>query len=98
VSLHISLEEGFERDSVVATINGREVYRSGELTTRTPIGFAAAFEANVNSVPASLRIDVPSRGIDATHDLLNERKNYVGVSVVRGRIEFRESDDQFRYA
>jgi hypothetical protein len=86
-TLRIELQDGFEDDEVVCTVDGREVARQSAVRTDLRINRAASLEAEVPDAPLALGIEVPTRDL-ATELRLDPRQHpYVGVRIVGGRLE-----------
>lgn len=95
--LHVALQEGFEGETVVIRVAGKEVFRKDSVTTKLQIGFAESFEMNVEEGPVNLEIALPSKALSKAIDLQVTNTIYVGVSVIAGQVEYRISQDQFGY-
>jgi len=103
-TLHVALHDGFAGDEVVVTAGEREVYRKPSVTTRTQIGLADSFEieteigTGTGSSSTVLCVSLPGRGLSATRSVPTTGDRHVGVSVIDGRLELKESEERFRYA
>jgi hypothetical protein len=94
--LHVDLQEGFAGEPVVATVNGRELFRKDGVRTRTQIGLADSFEIVLPQGPAT--IVLTARG--ATEEIAASLSSdlYVGVSITpEGRIVHKQSAHAFGY-
>jgi len=60
--LSVALEDGFEDDTVVVEVNGRQVFERDGVSTRTQIGLAESFEVTVDEDEAVVEVRVSSRG------------------------------------
>jgi hypothetical protein len=98
--IHVALQEGFQDDTVIALLDGAEVFRKENLKTRMQIGKAASFDLPDISGPHELRIDVINRNTHVNIPVTVARTNqYVGISITEdGRITHTISDEPFRYA
>ncbi len=96
--LRIDLQEGFDNDTVVITVNGSEVYRNSEVKTRLPVSVAQSFEIQVAEDSAHVEVDIPTKGRTGRIDLQLSEFPYLGVSVSREKqITFERSKEIFRY-
>jgi hypothetical protein len=87
--LEIALQDGFDHDTVVVSIDGAEVFRKDGVTTRTQISLADSFEVDAPDGSAQLRIDVPSRGVSDSVAVNVQAHPYVALSLRNGSIESR---------
>jgi len=96
--LHIALQEGFTNDTVSVWVNGTEVARRTNVTTRNQIGFAEAIELDVPEGEVRLELRVESRSVSETTNVRVAGTTYVGVLVERdGRVHTEQSLEPFRY-
>lgn len=94
--LHVALQEGFEGEPVVISVNGREIFRGDHVKTRTQIGLAASVDETLAAGNAI--IDVQAGGARTQiHAPLSEDL-YLGISLTRDKqIVYRESAQAFGY-
>jgi hypothetical protein len=96
--LHVALQEGFTNDSVQILVNGREVFKKQDITTKTQIGFADSVELDIPKQPATVRVEVSSRLASETIALPEEDAVFLGISLSRdGKITHRISKEPFGY-
>lgn len=101
--LQIALHGGFADDKVVVHIDGREVYRREDVTTRMQLGLADSFTVELPQRPAGVpagtptRVSVSVRGIEGTADVRPEETPFLAVSIRNDRITFRTSATPFGY-
>jgi hypothetical protein len=96
--LHVALQEGFANDSVQIHVNGREVFKKQNITTKTQIGFADSIELDLPKQPATVVVEVSSRRASETIALPQEDAVFLGISLSRdGRITHRISKEPFGY-
>jgi hypothetical protein len=94
--LHVDLQEGFLGDAVVATVNGRELFRKDGVRTRTQIGLADSFE--IELPPGPTEITLTARGETEEISASLSSNLYVGVSITpEGRIVHKQSAHAFGY-
>lgn len=85
--LQIALQDGFDADAVVVSVDGTEVFRKDGVTTRRQIGLADTFEVDVPEQPAQLEVAVPSRGVSEAVPFDVREQPVVTLSLREGRIE-----------
>lgn len=97
--LGIDLRDGFKNDTVVITVDGREAYRKGGVSTRFQIGLAEQVKLDVaDRLVVAVRIDVPSKSVSTQVEVNGVSPRYVGVSLTaEGAIECRQQDEPFGY-
>jgi hypothetical protein len=95
--LNVALEEGFEDDTVVVEVNGRQVFEGDAVTTRMQIGLAKSFEVPVQGQEAVVEVRVPSRRVSGRLERPVADRLYVGVSLQDDKIVFRTSEEPFGY-
>jgi hypothetical protein len=97
--LHVALQDGFFNDTVTICINGKELARRSNVTTKTQIGLASVVELQVPPGHASLQVCVAGRPPSATLTVDLTQPVHVGVSVgAGGEIVYTRSESPFRYA
>jgi hypothetical protein len=95
--LHIALQEGFEHEPVEIRINGKEVFNKPQVNTRQQIGFADAYEADVEGGAVEVTLALPQRAVTVSRVLQVAAPAYVGVSVTAQGLEFKLSQEPFGY-
>ena len=95
--LHIAFQEGFEGDTVVVRIAGREVFRKDNVKTSAQVRYATSFDTNSYEGPVSIDIVLPSKNLSETVQLQLMVATFVGVSIQEGKITYRISTQPFRY-
>ncbi len=95
--LHIAFQDGFEGDTVIARINGKEMFRKDNVKTRSQIGYANSFETNSHEGPVTIDILLPIKSLSETVQLQLTAATYVGVSIQHGKITYRISHQPFGY-
>ena len=96
--LRIALQDGFEGDTVVVTVNGKEVFKQEDIKTKRQIGKAASFEVKVEEGSANVQVSLPLKNLSETIVCKVSGEAYLGVSLVEGKIEHKVSSEPFRYA
>jgi len=95
--LHIAFQEGFDDDSVIVRINGKEMFRKDDLKTRSQIGYADSFETNSHEGPVTIDILLPNKNLSQTVQLQLTAATFIGVSIQQGKIAYRISNEPFGY-
>lgn len=65
-TLHLDLREGFNNDTVVVRLDGREVYRRSGLSTNYSVGLADRVEIETPEGEVEIEVALPDRGIAST--------------------------------
>jgi hypothetical protein len=94
----LALQDGFENDSVVVSVDGEVVIEEGAVRTDERIGLAYALDVAVPDRPVVIQVQVPTRGLQASHELAPAATTSVGISLLGGQIVFRSSPTPFGYA
>jgi hypothetical protein len=94
--LSVHLQDGFDDDEVVVSVDDEVVRRLEHVTTRLLLGYAEILEIDVPHAKCRLSVAVPRRALRAevTVDAVAD----VGVSVDVGGITLLVSDQPFGYA
>ena len=97
-TLRIALQDGFEGDAVVVSVNGKEVFDQDSVKTKRQIGNARSFDVEVAEESADVEVSLPSRKLSESIAVKMDGKVYLGVSITRNRIEYNISSEPFHYA
>ena len=97
-TIRIALQDGFEDDTVVIAVNGKEVFNQKNVKTKRQIGKAAACELELAHGTAEVEVSLPLRKLSDRIAVKISDDVYVGISLAEGRIEHRISSEPFRYA
>jgi hypothetical protein len=84
--INVALQDGFDADTVLIRVDGAEVYRGEELTTRTQISHAADTQLEVPDRPFTLEVDVPTRGVYEELQLNPHAQPNVALSLRDGQL------------
>jgi hypothetical protein len=84
--INVALQDGFDGDTVLIRVDGAEVYRGEQLTTRTQISHAAETQLEVPDGPFTLEVDVPTRGAHESLELDPHAHPNVALSLLDGQI------------
>ena len=96
--VHVALQEGFLGDTVSVRVNGAEVARRANVSTKNQIGFAEAIELDVPEGEMRLELRLENRSLAETIVMRVEGNAHIGVSIDRaGQIECTQSQEPFRY-
>jgi hypothetical protein len=87
MQMEVAFSDGFAGDTAVIRVDGAEVWRGDDLTTRTQTSHAASAEVEAGD-GARIEVEVPTQGLAA--DV--EPRPYVVVSAMDGdlRISYPE--------
>lgn len=96
--LRIDLQEGFQNDTVVIRVKGKQVLRKAGLTTKLILGYAEALEIEVPEGSMNVRVLVPTRKLARTIPVRIPRDNHIGVSVQGDQIVYLFMDETMGYA
>jgi len=97
-TIRIALQDGFEDETVVIAVNGKEVFNQKNVKTKRQIGKAAGFELKLEPGSADVEVSLPLRKLSDRFAVKVSADVYLGISLVEGRIEHRISSEPFRYA
>jgi len=96
--LHVALQEGFENDTVSVRVNGAEVARRTNVTTKNQIGFADAVELEMPEGELDLELRIETRSLVGSTNVRVDGPTYVAVSMARdGRVICEQAQEPFRY-
>lgn len=96
--LHIALQDGFSNDTVIITVNGREIYNKAGVTTNLVISLADTVTVPIDSRAASVKIDVASKKLSREVALQVIDTPYLGVALSpEGGLAMTPSTEPFRY-
>lgn len=69
-TLHVDLREGFNRDTVVIRVNGREIFHSAGVATNYSVGLADRIPVEVEEGVARVEVLLPDRGVERSFEQL----------------------------
>jgi hypothetical protein len=95
--LFIHLQEGFDNDLVVIKVNGKEQFRSRQVTTRLVLGYAEVVELLVSEDAAQVQVSLPQKKLAQSLDLPQSAETHIAVSIVENQITYQVSDQPFGY-
>jgi hypothetical protein len=95
--LRVDLQEGFDNDTAVVRVDGREAWRKAGIKTRPPVGVAESFEVECAANKAHIEVDVPTRKQSGSLEMDVVEHPYLGVSLGPDRLKFERSRELFRY-
>ncbi|MDX2169777.1 MAG: hypothetical protein SF182_22090 [Deltaproteobacteria bacterium] len=96
--VEVHFQDGFEHDRASVRLNGREVWSSAALHTRTQISYADQARIEVPEGTAQLAVEVVGRGAVSVELPAAPRPLYVGVSLIDGRLTCHLQSEPFGYA
>jgi hypothetical protein len=95
--LHLAFQEGFEGDTVIVRIDGKEVYRKEHVTTRYQINYADSFKLHVDEESVNVEILIPAKELSKKFSIKTANTVYVKVLIQMGEIKYSASDKPLRY-
>lgn len=99
VLVTIDLQEGFANDTVVIRLNGQEIFRRRNVTTRIQTGLADRIEMQIYERSSEVVIELPIKKMAVTKELNCEKDIFLGVNLrVDGELILRERFSEFWYA
>jgi hypothetical protein len=97
-SLIIAFEDGFLDDSVMVSVNNRQVYSKQKVTTKRIIGLAASTEIKgLQEGEIMIDIKVPSKSLSKQLPLKVSQRIYLMLSIHNGKLVHRISDQPIGY-
>ena len=98
--VQLDLQDGFVHDEVVVSVNGREIARLADVTTRTQISLARSVPLPTGPGAVRLVVAVPALGLAQEMELPPIRPLWIGVSLnnARNKLESRLQTERFGYA
>jgi hypothetical protein len=98
MKVSIDLQEGFFKDEVTVFDNDKKIYQDENVKTRTQIGLAASFDAEMKGNETTLRILIPTRQIDEKKQITLIENLHIAVSVTEeNKLEWKLSEAPFMY-
>jgi hypothetical protein len=85
-AVHVYLIDGFQNDTVVARVDGLEVFAKKDVSTKRLISLADEFSFEVSNGPVQLDIQLPGRMLATNIDVDPQRSCYIAVSVEGNRL------------
>ncbi|HEY0325109.1 MAG TPA: hypothetical protein VGC46_03920 [Allosphingosinicella sp.] len=82
-TLKLSLEEGFDKDHVVVSADGKVLADESDVTTRYQISLARLLDLALAGDEGELVVSLPERGLEARLPLAAGPPNHLRVSVAR---------------
>jgi hypothetical protein len=95
-TVNIALEEGFDNDRVLVSVNGKHFERSG-VTTKLQTGLAEQFETEVPDGKVTIAVDLPQRSINGNYAVEATETVFVGISADSQTLRFRHASHTFGY-
>ena len=82
--LRIDLQDGFDGDTVVVTVNGEEIFREQGVRTKTQVGAARYVKMEVEIGATTVMVTLPERGLTEMFELDITGPTFLGVSLQPG--------------
>jgi hypothetical protein len=96
-ALHLAYEDGFDNDTVVVQVAGREVARRDGLKSSLATALAATEEAEAPAGGGTVQVSVPTRNLSASIEVDLARQPYLAVAVRNGRLVLRSGSEPSYY-
>jgi len=96
-TLHLAFEDGFDDDTVVVRVDGREVTRRIGLRSSLATALAATEDAQVGSGAGEVAVAVSSRGLTATRKVDFTAEPHLAIAIRDGALVLRTSREPFVY-
>ena len=96
--LTIDLRDGFKDDTVSIKVEGNEVFRATDISTRVQIGLARSIELEIEGQSATVEINLPLKNLAERIELEMLAPVFIAVSLRwEGGIDWRISAEPFGY-
>ena len=98
-ALHVALQEGFSHDDVAVSLDGAQVYRGQDISTRQQIGLAASFDVNADAGSHAIEVRLPRRNdLSRLQSVSVSSDTWLGISLrPNGQFDIRVSATPFGY-
>jgi hypothetical protein len=98
-AVHVALQEGFAHDDIAVTIDGAQIYRATDVSTRQQIGLAASFDVGARPGMHSLEVKILNRSaLQRVQPLSVSGETWLGISLKPdNRLDIRVSSTPFGY-
>jgi len=98
MKVSIDLQEGFFNDEVTIFEKDKKIFQAENVKTRTQIGLAASFAAEMTGKKTTLRVVVPSHQIDVKKEIELAENLHIAISVTEeNKLEWKLSEAPFMY-
>jgi hypothetical protein len=95
--LGIHLQNGFDDDEVVVTIDGEERLHRHGVRTKRLLGLAEHTQIDVADGPISVTVSVPNRGLKHVMQIEPGTERNVGISITPDGIRTMAQNERFGY-
>jgi hypothetical protein len=97
-SLTIDFREGFYDDTVIVLIDGNEVFRKANITSKTMTGFAEAITVKLESGNHNLHVKLLEKEVSQKINLEIHNSLYLGLNYKPEKgLEYKLQGEPFRY-
>ena len=96
-ALHVALQEGFSHDEVAVSLDGEQVYRAKDISTRHQVGLAASFDVNAEAGSHAIEVRLPRRSdLSRLQPVSVSGDTWLGISLQsHGKFDIRVSEAPF---
>jgi len=95
--LGIDLQEGFENDEVVVTIDGQESFRHTAVRTKRVLGLAMNDTIDVANGKHAIEISVPTRNLHHKLTINLRDELHLGISLRGSELDVITREERFGY-
>jgi hypothetical protein len=98
-ALHVALQEGFTHDEVAVSLDGAQVYRATDISTRQQVGLAASFDVHAEAGSHAIEVRLPRRNdLSRLQPVSVSGDTWLGISLrPNGQFDIRVSETPFGY-
>jgi hypothetical protein len=99
VTVKLDLQDGFIDDEVVVKLDGREIQRVTNVSTRSQIGLARSMDLVLPPTAVQLSIELPQMDLRTGVNVPAKRPLWIGASLndTRDRLDVTVSERRFGY-
>lgn len=99
VSVKLDLQDGFVDDEVVVKLDGREIQRATNVSTRSQLGLARSMELVLPPTAVQLSIELPQLDLRTSINVPAKRPLWIAASLndSRDRLDVTVSEQRFGY-
>ncbi|WP_167611753.1 hypothetical protein [Maribellus sediminis] len=96
-TLSIDFQDGFDKDSILCTVNELTVFNKKAVTTSKLTGLADSINIEVEKGKAHLEITIVNRNLSKLIKLNITEESYIGISLAGDSISYIRSAEPFGY-
>jgi hypothetical protein len=97
-TVHVHLQEGFEAEHVIVSIDDTVVLDDPTVRTKPQIGLARTTETETSADPVTVHVELAGRHAERSVQVRPQLTPFIGVSVsADGQVQFRMQAEPFGY-